>query len=805
MPPANSPARQQDDDGSPPPLHRLSPSSLTVLSSFLASHDQTLDDPYDVSPAADEADEANISFLRDSLGSLEEASSPPTTRRSHHVDAARDPRQTRNYPRRSNTEVEGEPVGSARAAEAARDPEPQQQPLARVHPTAGPMGSSSISSSSSGNRDMIEDLTRRERLQRVLARLSRLHEPAAPSPNTNAYANRTPSPNRQSLYDWAPASNDNGAQQEDGELQGILDDLRRQQPDTHPNILRVLALSQMSERREQRREDNDTPAPTGDAGMSGSAERAPNSYDREQRRRNAEWVNLRRRAAIETARQGSPSATDRIMRYVIDRERNGLSEEEERASRQIFPRPDSSRENNVQDQPEAPPSRLDWTLPPPASETRQRDRQERVEAFRRGYLAENMPPRLPRITLLPGQSSADKYTTSTPFVESALKYLNDLRDCTRYEEALSTAIDHGLATKEFFADKHDDFVMNVEDIDPLPESSWLQPGAIFEGYQYASNPLASMAHRVESANAHVEQINPNWGVTPASPPSTAGSDHPPGSTRVTPFDASRPWLAHQFTPPASTAQNKRQDIQHDNWRVRVVVHGIDRAKMTLQGTMEAYDVPQHPPSHLRTTSTSTTTTPSDRSTTTRPSKRTAPITTYVDGHIIDLRTHSLLTPTPPAPSPTTTSPYPYSPPAAPMAPNRYAHLTPHITFPSATPNTDAANWRKLPPFAALASDADFARALLSRARMRAIHAEYVFMRWKERCFVHARDDACDDPQRHSGDQDRGHGLTISGFYYVSLRRRDGVVEGLYYDPSSTPFQHLRLRGRSAGWPAYELR
>lgn len=36
------------------------------------------------------------------------------------------------------------------------------------------------------------------------------------------------------------------------------------------------------------------------------------------------------------------------------------------------------------------------------------------------------------------------------------------------------------------------------------------------------------------------------------------------------------------------------------------------------------------------------------------------------------------------------------------------------------------------------------------------------------------------------------GLSISGFYYVSLRRSDGHLEGLYFDPHSVPYQHLQM-------------
>ena len=48
-------------------------------------------------------------------------------------------------------------------------------------------------------------------------------------------------------------------------------------------------------------------------------------------------------------------------------------------------------------------------------------------------------------------------------------------------------------------------------------------------------------------------------------------------------------------------------------------------------------------------------------------------------------------------------------------------------------------------------------------------------------------------------------LTISGFYYVSLQRSDGEVEGLYYDPHSNPYQHLSLTPEKRTFPAYTFR
>ncbi len=68
---------------------------------------------------------------------------------------------------------------------------------------------------------------------------------------------------------------------------------------------------------------------------------------------------------------------------------------------------------------------------------------------------------------------------------------------------------------------------------------------------------------------------------------------------------------------------------------------------------------------------------------------------------------------------------------------------------------------------------------------------WVLMNIIEKCFITPSDQRL--------------GLTISGFYYISLRRSDGFVEGLYYDPASTPYQHLVLHPVSRTFPTFEFR
>lgn len=505
------------------------------------------------------------------------------------------------------------------------------------------------------------------------------------------------------------------------------------------------------------------------------------SYEQiSERRRRERQQSLRNRALLQRARQeGSPSATERMLRYVMDRERSGMSEEEERArgSGWFRPTPRTGYEH------ENATNSENWLLPPMLN-LQERDRQERVDVFRRGYLAEQAQVRLPRLAT---PAAAPPSNTSL-FLENTLKYLSDLRSSQSYEDALATAMDHGLATKEFFADKHDDFVLDLDEVDQPLSSSWIQPGTIFEGHQHASSASMNITHnRQAQSSSHVEQINPNHRATDQQ-------DY----SRIA-FDASRPWLSHQIPPaprPAVT-NTKGPDPAHDHWPVRVAIHEIDWDNMTLQGTMEAYDVPQHPATTVNILNRSATTSPRPKA-----GKKHAPITTYLEGHILDHRTHSFLTPASSPPKNTNSTP----------------SLADTISFPSATAQLDAQNWLALPPFNTLcqsnpststsstAAADTLARLLLSKTQLRQLNEEYIFMRWKERCFVHTRHDCCKSSSSDRlGDQDRGHGLTISGFYYVSLRRSDGEVEGLYFDPSSTPYQLLRLKGLANGWGSFELR
>ncbi|KAJ1929562.1 hypothetical protein IWQ60_001049 [Tieghemiomyces parasiticus] len=70
------------------------------------------------------------------------------------------------------------------------------------------------------------------------------------------------------------------------------------------------------------------------------------------------------------------------------------------------------------------------------------------------------------------------------------------------------------------------------------------------------------------------------------------------------------------------------------------------------------------------------------------------------------------------------------------------------------------------------------------ALLREVDQDYILMRWKERFFT-------DCTQADNS-------LTIAGFYYICMRRRDGAIQGYYHDHQCRPYQHLRLKPDKAG-------
>jgi hypothetical protein len=580
-----------------------------------------------------------------------------------------------------------------------------------------------------------DETEHRDRLRRVMSRLSRLDDSSAA-----AYGDRTPSANN--LYDWSPAT-----EADDEELDHILDELRREQPNTHPEILRVLGRSQLESERERR-----------SISARLSSERAGTGSGGESLRSTAILQSVRRHPRF------SARTREYLSRYNTDRERDSSSRPSQVSESQARYMSGSAREIALQ--------RL------AASEDRasslDRERREmlsRADSYRRNYLDHrtSTPP------------------TVSPLLEQTVKYLSRIRHAETIGASLSYAREAGFLSKDRFCMQWTDFLTDTTTIPPPAETSWLAPGAVLSGCQHATSVAAATAPGTTnqfsiydpsgtSSLSHLAPPNRPWLANSYSTSRSRSSQLPP-----------------EFTPAAPTPQT-------DRWPVKVTIHEVDWASMTLSATMEAYNVPSHPHPHS-----SLLHEPSQQYT------RTSSITTYLEGEILDFNAHTLLT----------------------------------ESFKS-SPANDATYWRKLPPFADL-SDEDVVKSLTSRKWLQGIGRDWVLMRWKERCFVKPLNNSASNPvpepnsaystththssreshhqpsnpyslrtnhlpseiprfptqmneadNEHATFDDSGCGLTISGFYYTCLNRGDGSVKGLYFDPQSSPYQCLELESKVGG-------
>jgi len=183
-----------------------------------------------------------------------------------------------------------------------------------------------------------------------------------------------------------------------------------------------------------------------------------------------------------------------------------------------------------------------------------------------------------------------------------------------------------------------------------------------------------------------------------------------------------------------------------DWRVKVRITSIDYSTCALTGTMEAFG-----DWHL-------------------PSGEKRSISTYLEGELVDFKTHTLET----------------------------------FNFPSET-LVDACYWSKLEPFSSLKDSSERRRAMLSKRWWKEeVTGKFILMRWKEREFIKDRKRANGGEEAEEQTSEEQI-LTIRGFYYLSLRRRDGHVMGLYYDPESPPLQELLLEPGVVMFPRFEMR
>ncbi|KAF2637172.1 hypothetical protein P280DRAFT_521326 [Massarina eburnea CBS 473.64] len=590
---------------------------------------------------------------------------------------------------------------------------------------------------------------RGERLRRVMNRLGRLHDDTRA-----AYGDRVPNQNH--LYDWSPANEANEADDED-ELDNILAELRREQPNTHPEILRVLGRSQLDSERERSRAivsrllNSSQPSQSADSSLRSAA--ILQSVRRHPRFSARTRDPAQRPHADRDSASRSPHPSDWNDRYA-----QSASSRQAQAMQRLAERRtslDQAREH-----------------------ARDRDMLARVDSYRRSYL----------------DRASNTSSSVSPMLENTVQYLSRIRYSNSLDDSLNYALDAGFLSKDYFCDDHQDFVLDSFTIPPPPESSWLAPGAVLSGCQHATSVTSTVTTAGTGTSTTLYRFRNQESLTSTlfDPPSRPWLSNSYSSSRHRSGQAASPEIVTSHVP------------QQDQWPVKVTIHSVDYDRMSLSATMEAYNVPSHPHQHqslLNNAPDGTT-----------PFTRTSSITTYLEGEILDFNTHTLLT----------------------------------ESFKS-TPGNDATYWRKLPPFQ-MFSDEEMVRNLSSRRWFNdVLSKEWILMRWKERCFVKSLNRTAGDAQPPSdmsaapavstpptpfrasnpetGARGEGHGwgnngtdtelgsfddsgcgLTISGFYYVCLRRSDGKVEGLYYDPQSSPYQCLKLDSVRGGvFPAWGFR
>ncbi|KAI9833061.1 MAG: hypothetical protein M1819_003894 [Sarea resinae] len=487
----------------------------------------------------------------------------------------------------------------------------------------------------------------------------------------SAYGDRIP--NQQQVYDWAPASSEDDEDDPASRLRALA----RLVPVSDLDSLRSASSNRV----------NLGHGRGGAARVSSIPSRIPEPpiYS------NTE-SSLRTAALLQSVRRHprfSARSRDRLQNYILERERTGHDvEERDRGS--------SSRALRQQNSASQAGSE---------NINRQSNIRARVDAYRARYLSDPVPG-----------------SASSRYLEEAIKYLERLRFSSSYEESLSSAAAGGFVRSEFFADNHEDFILDTASIGAPAESSWLKVGGVFSGSQHAAPLSASQLYRLQNTSFIDTRIRDALLVNTGGPLIVDGSAPARGGApprRPIPFQA----------PAARAVPNSEE-----KWPVKVTISGVDYDTMTLTGTMEAFNVP-------------------DKSSKTGETS----IVTFLEGEIIDFNAYTLET----------------------------------KSFKS-DPKIDGTYWRQLEPFKNLTDD-EMVRNLVSKKWLTdELARKWILMRWKEKCFI-------------TPSTSNRSGLTISGFYYVSLRRDTGAIEGLYFDPSSSPYQHLTLTPEKRVFPTYEFR
>ncbi len=444
-------------------------------------------------------------------------------------------------------------------------------------------------------------------------------------------------------------------------------------------------------------------------------------------------------------------------------------------------------------------------------------------------------------------------------LKSSIHYLSKLRHCDTLEEGLTLATDLADGFSRL-----SDLIVDTVTLPSIPECSWLSPGTVLTGSQHTPrDPCPVMLnrdrdHRREThfgserlhqdpqqalLERHRRRSHARVGTYRDRLPVPDSTIQLGSSSTDSTVDHPSPQRLLLSQPPSSS-------VPSDHWPVTVTIHDISYSNLTLSGTMSATHIPNKlsPRSPLHNPNGSS-------------------MRSFFEGEIIDFRTHTLETES------FCTGECISGNDGGIGTDARYwrgigpfRELVEKRRANGALPSR--CKWHMEQERAAnddeavedLAGGEDIVSShLRSRSWIEnVLLKEWVLMRWKERCFIKGASDGVPNGVRaesavqtttprtqaegalRAGSAARNAevthtdvaprappssspsaptplptdpsswGLTISGFYYVALRRQTGEIEGLYYDPGSLPFQVLDLRPEAAcgikgRWPAQQFR
>jgi Vacuolar import and degradation protein len=475
----------------------------------------------------------------------------------------------------------------------------------------------------------------------------------------------------------------------------------------------------------------------------------------------------------------------------------------------------------------------------------------RPEQFPPGSPYPAVPSLSSQADLLNAQRSVFLDHPSLTRLKNSIHYLSKLRHCDTLEEGLTLATDLADGFSNL-----SDLIVDTASLPPIPECSWLTPGTVFSGSQHTPrDPCPVMLSRdrdrdrdrsretlFPSARSHQDpqqalqerhrrrsyaRIGTYRDRLPV-PDSTIRPGTTDTDQNINHHNPHLPTLSHLSSSSSSSA------VQSDHWPVKITLHDISYSKSTVSGTMSAIHIPDklstHSPLH---------------------NPKGSSMRSFFEGEIIDFRTHTLETEN------FCTREASGGDEGGLGTDARYWRGIGPFRELLEKRNTKKAllnrgKWHM--PERSRDDDDDAVEDMLggedtisSHLRSRSwienvLLKEWVLMRWKERCFIKSPSSEVQPGARAPGDVQSASrryteaqsgtgtrtafhsssssssaitdpsswGLTISGFYYVALRRQTGEIEGLYYDPGSLPFQVLELRpegacGIKGQWPAQEFR